>query len=171
MHARARGALPVARSDDQPTNTNSALILLVEDDTSTRESLCEILEHEGYSVLAAENGKRALECVETAATTPVLILLDLAMPVMDGFGFVSQIPDCAKLASVPVIVMSADSRASQLRLQRPENVKEILSKPVDLRLMMELVGRYAQRSQTVARSHAKPQQGSRSVGTNPSNLR
>ena len=116
----------------------SATILLVEDDSGAREALCEILNHAGYSVLPAENGMRALQSVEATGTTPALILLDLAMPVMDGVAFLSHIPDHAQLASVPVIVMSGDSRAL-LSAERPDNVREVLPKPIDVSRMMELV--------------------------------
>jgi CheY-like chemotaxis protein len=117
-------------------------ILVVEDDSTAREALHEILNHEGYSVLPAENGKRALESVEASGANPALILLDLAMPVMDGAAFLSQIPKYARLASVPVIVMSGDSRAFRLRAERPDNVMAVLAKPLDVRRMMELVRRH-----------------------------
>jgi CheY-like chemotaxis protein len=117
-------------------------ILVVEDDSTAREALHEILNHEGYSVLPAENGKRALESVEASGANPTLILLDLAMPVMDGAAFLSQIPKYARLASVPVIVMSGDSRAFRLRAERPDNVMAVLAKPLDVRRMMELVRRH-----------------------------
>jgi CheY-like chemotaxis protein len=104
--------------------------------------LGEILNHAGYSVLPAENGMRALESVEASGATPALILLDLAMPVMDGVAFLSHILDHAQLASVPVIVMSGDSRAPLLRAERPDNVMEVLPKPIDVRRMMELVRKH-----------------------------
>ena len=119
-----------------------ATILLVEDDTGTREALREILDDAGYSVLPAENGRRALESIEATGETPALILLDLAMPVMDGVAFLSRIPDHAQLARVPVIVMSADSGASRLRAGRVGNVKEVLPKPIDIGRMMELVRKH-----------------------------
>jgi CheY-like chemotaxis protein len=117
-------------------------ILVVEDDSTAREALHEFLNYEGYSVLPAENGKRALESVEASGANPTLILLDLAMPVMDGAAFLSQVPKYARLASVPVIVMSGDSGAFRLRTERADNVMAVLAKPVDLRRMMELVRRH-----------------------------
>jgi CheY-like chemotaxis protein len=117
-------------------------ILIVEDDSGTREALGEILNHAGYSVLSAENGMSALESVEATGATPALILLDLAMPIMDGLAFLSHIPDHAQLASVPVIVMSGDSRAPLLRAERPDNVMEVLPKPIDVGRMMELVRKH-----------------------------
>jgi CheY-like chemotaxis protein len=120
-----------------------ATILLIEDDSTAREALHEILNYEGYSVLPAENGKRALESVEATGTTPTLILLDLAMPVMDGVAFLSQVPNYARLASVPIIIMSADSRAFRLRAERPGKVMEVLPKPIDLCRMKELIRKHS----------------------------
>ncbi len=84
---------------------------------------------------------RALQSVEAAGTTPALILLDLTMPVMDGVAFLAHIPAHAQLASVPVIVMSGDSRAL-LRAEQPDNVREVLPKPIDVSRMMELVRKH-----------------------------
>jgi CheY-like chemotaxis protein len=137
-------AEPVAVSEVKADWTTEAgtTILIVEDDSGTREALCEILDDAGYSVLPAENGMRALESVEETGATPALILLDLAMPVMDGVAFLSQIPGNSRLADVPVIVMSADSRAPQLRAERPDSVMEVLPKPIDVHRMMELVKKH-----------------------------
>jgi len=115
---------------------------LIEDDGSTREALRDILSDAGYSVLSAENGMRALESLEVTGATPELILLDLAMPIMDGVAFLSQIPRYAQLANVQVIVMSADSRAFRLRAERPDKVMEVLPKPIDLSRMMELIKKH-----------------------------
>jgi DNA-binding NtrC family response regulator len=118
-------------------------ILIVEDDNGTREALRAILDDAGYSVLSAENGLRAFESVEAAGATPALILLDLTMPVMDGMAFLSQIPAHAQLARVPVIVMSGDSRAPMLRYEGPDNVMEVLPKPIDVSRMMELIRKHS----------------------------
>jgi CheY-like chemotaxis protein len=93
-------------------------------------------------VLSAENGMHALESVAATGATPALILLDLAMPVMDGLAFLSKIPEHAQLARVPIIVMSGDSKAPQLRFEQPDNVMEVLLKPIDVSRMMELVRKH-----------------------------
>jgi CheY-like chemotaxis protein len=134
-------------------NGDGATILLVEDDNSAREALHEILNAAGYSVLSAENGKRALESVQTTAATPTLILLDLAMPVMDGMAFLSQVPRYTKLASVPVILMSGDSRVFRLDAEPTGNVRAVLAKPLNLGRMMELVKKHT----TLARDFTVPQ--------------
>jgi CheY-like chemotaxis protein len=124
-------------------NGGGATILLVEDGSSTREALREILDQAGYSVLPAENGRHAFDSLEATGARPALILLDLAMPVMDGVAFLSQMLQHAQLASIPVIVMSGDPRAPRLRAARPRNVIDVLPKPIDVHRMMELVRKHA----------------------------
>ena len=105
----------------------SATVLIVEDDLDTREMLGRFLELEGYNVETAENGKRALERLGSGVGACV-ILLDLMMPVMDGWQFrQEQIRDAA-LADIPVIVVSAAGRDRLEKIQ----ANAYLSKPVDL---------------------------------------
>jgi CheY-like chemotaxis protein len=101
--------------------------LIVEDDLDTREMLGRFLELEGFNVETAENGKRALERLGSGVGACV-ILLDLMMPVMDGWQFrQEQIRDSA-LADIPVIVVSAAGRERLEKIQ----ADAYLSKPVDL---------------------------------------
>jgi CheY-like chemotaxis protein len=116
------------------------MILVVEDDADTREALSEILDCAGYSVALAENGLRALESVQR--DLPALILLDLSMPVMDGLTLLSNLRKRSELANVPVIVMSANAKGNGRR-QLPPNVVEVLSKPIDVRYMMQLVKKHS----------------------------
>ena len=81
-------------------------ILVVEDDKDLREGLCEALELEGYVAVCTENGQAALRYLATGAR-PCLILLDLMMPVMDGWTFRKEMMKDATLATIPVIVMTA----------------------------------------------------------------
>src|SRR5580765_7790969 len=82
-------------------------ILLVEDDFDMRDALIPILEYAGHHVVGAANGREALEQLR-AGPKPSLILLDLMMPVMNGTEFrAEQLRDPA-LASIPVVVVSAD---------------------------------------------------------------
>ena len=80
-------------------------VLVVDDDAGIRESLVLLLEDEGYEVRAAPNGRAALELL--ARWRPAVILLDLMMPVMDGWAFrAHQLADRA-CGDIPVVVMSA----------------------------------------------------------------
>jgi CheY-like chemotaxis protein len=85
-------------------------ILLVEDDKDLRESLGEALRFEGYEVVCVEHGEAALRYLGTGAR-PCVILLDLMMPVMDGWTFREQMLKDPALAPIPVVVMTAASTA------------------------------------------------------------
>jgi CheY-like chemotaxis protein len=108
-------------------------ILIVEDDEGVRRSLQGILEDEGYSVEVAKDGGEALKRLQSEPL-PSLILLDLTMPRMDGEEFrVRQLGD-ARLATVPVIVLTArpdgKEKARQLQaadyLPKPMSFEELL---------------------------------------------
>lgn len=83
-------------------------IVIVEDDHDIRVTLREILEIQGYQVFSAANGKDGLE--KLAEITPSVILLDLMMPVMDGWEFLRNKEQDPSRASVPVVVMSASGK-------------------------------------------------------------
>ena len=116
-------------------------IFIVEDDVDTREMLGRFLELEGFDVETAENGRQALERLE-GAKRPCVILLDLMMPVMDGWQFRREQIQRAALANIPVIVVSAAGR---------ERIEQIdadayLCKPVDLEELLARIGEYCHRS-------------------------
>ncbi len=104
-------------------------ILIVEDDFDIREALTQILEEEGYPVRGAANGKEALE-VAASGPTPSLILLDLMMPVMNGWQFRAEQLQNPRLASVPVLVISADPHVQPKAATL--GVAGLLKKPVSL---------------------------------------
>ena len=81
-------------------------VLLVEDDLALRKSLTELLETEGFRALAAGNGFEAVELLRHEPR-PDLILLDLMMPVMNGWAFLKYRNEHAVLSSVPVVVTTA----------------------------------------------------------------
>jgi CheY-like chemotaxis protein len=115
----------------------SGTILIVEDDIDTREMLGRFLELEGYRVETAENGKRALERLGSGVEACV-ILLDLMMPVMDGWQFRLEQARNAELAGIPVIVVSAAGRE---RIQKID-ADAYLSKPVDLEELLGCVTQF-----------------------------
>ncbi|HWX35745.1 MAG TPA: response regulator, partial [Steroidobacteraceae bacterium] len=85
----------------------NAKILVVEDERGQREALAEVLSRLGYEVQCAANGSEALELMRHSESLPGLILLDLMMPVMDGWEFRAQQRKDRALADVPVVVLSA----------------------------------------------------------------
>jgi CheY-like chemotaxis protein len=87
-------------------------ILVVEDDLATREALALLLAAEGYQVTTAPDGLAALHQLRNG-NRPALIVLDLMMPVMDGWQFRSAQRSDPELADIPVMVCSAGGRVSQ----------------------------------------------------------
>jgi len=116
------------------TRPERPLILVVEDDSDIRESVVEVLEDEGYRVLAAADGRQALLVLEGLPAPPALILLDLMMPIMNGFQFREEQLKIPALAGVPVVVVTADvnakNKADQLRaaafVQKPLKIQTLL---------------------------------------------
>ena len=117
-------------------------ILVVEDDDAIRGLVSEILRDDGYNVREATNGVEALEQVREEH--PDLIVLDLMMPVMDGWAFVEECRRKPCCDEVPIVVTSAshDLPHTAERL-RTLGVRTCLAKPFDVDGLLALVERYA----------------------------
>jgi len=116
-----------------------ARILLVEDDPGLRDALAEVLSERGYVVSCAADGLAALaELAELPA--PSVILLDLAMPVMDGWTFRAEQRRDPRLADIPTIVLSASLDADPRSLDGLDPAA-MLSKPFDLDRLLDTVER------------------------------
>lgn len=118
----------------------SKRVLIVEDDPAIREGLKEVLEIEGFSAETASNGKEALEISEQAGNNICLILLDLMMPVMNGIQFLEAKQKHARLASVPVVVITASH--GEPALTAATKAEGVLKKPIDLNVLMKFVRKY-----------------------------
>jgi CheY-like chemotaxis protein len=116
-------------------------ILVVEDDFDIREALTQILEEEGYTVRAAANGREALDAAGDGLV-PSLILLDLMMPVMNGWQFRAEQLRDVRLASVPVLVISADPHL-QAKVATLGDVG-VLKKPIHLDELLSAVAGHCQ---------------------------
>ena len=111
-------------------------ILIVDDDPDILEALAEILDAEGFEVDRARNGKEALE--RMSAQPPSLVLLDLMMPVMDGWEFSQQLKTRGEdLARTPIIVLSADRNVASKA--RDIGAVGHLAKPFELTDLLQLV--------------------------------
>jgi CheY-like chemotaxis protein len=110
-------------------------ILVVEDDAATRSAMQMVLNGFGYRVAAASNGQEALDHLRSGNGLPALILLDLMMPVMDGWRFRDEQNKDPALSSIPVVVISADGHVDQKAsalgaaacLRKPIEVEELLA--------------------------------------------
>lgn len=106
-------------------------ILIVEDDETIRETLAEILRGEGYPVATAENGQVALE--RLSEKTPCFVILDLMMPVLNGWQVVDEMQKQAALKEVPICVVSAST------VQAPKEAFRVLTKPVNVGVLLQIV--------------------------------
>jgi len=111
-------------------------ILVVEDNKEIQDSLKVALEVEGYNVFTADNGKEGLEALNKMPT-PCMILLDLMMPVMNGWEFVEEISKDIMLSSIPVVVVSAfgDKKGTP-------KTEGYIQKPVDLDALLSTVSKH-----------------------------
>ena len=117
-----------------PVSKHSASVLLVEDDVDIREAVSAVLEAEGYTVLTAGNGEEALRTLEQGQ--PCVVLLDLMMPVMDGWDFLAELKKSRRHEDLPVVVVSAYSE------RKAEGVRRILKKPLDVNQLLAAVADY-----------------------------
>lgn len=114
-------------------------ILIVEDDADLRETLADILQYEGFHVETASNGQEAWLRL-AAEPLPALVLLDLKMPVMDGWEFRARQLRDPQIASVPVVLISA---AEEIRQQAALlSADAFLSKPIDVSRLIDVVSRF-----------------------------
>jgi CheY-like chemotaxis protein len=110
-------------------------ILVVDDDVDIRDAITVVLQGEGYRVASAANGRDALDYLHRAEP-PDLVLLDLMMPVMDGWQFRREQKRDPALASIPVVVISSAGSAPAL------GAAEFLQKPVAFDQLLRTVRRY-----------------------------
>jgi CheY-like chemotaxis protein len=134
-----REATQSASDEDSVRRAESCPILIVEDDADLREMMAQLLLLEGFTAQAVGNGREALEYLRRG-DSPQLILLDLMMPVMDGWEFRREQQRDPKVADVPVIVLSA------LDQTRVGDIGEVafLKKPLDFDRLLDLVRRFCQ---------------------------
>jgi CheY-like chemotaxis protein len=114
-------------------------VMLVEDDLGLRDILAEILRQGGFEVRVAANGQEALDALRRLSP-PCVILLDLLMPVMNGWQFRTQQRADPALATIPVVAISADHVA--LRRASELGVAAQLRKPIDNEDLIEIVRRF-----------------------------
>ena len=101
-------------------------VLVVEDDPAMREMLCAMLGNKEWTVAEAENGLAALESITRCP--PSLILLDLRMPVMDGFEMIAELRKHEDWRKIPVVVISAKELTPEDRERLQGHVQKILQK-------------------------------------------
>lgn len=121
--------------------TNDRNILIIDDSKDMRSLLKVILESKGYEANCSSNGEEALNILKSNAKLPDLILLDLRMPIMDGFEFLKRQRENPKLKDIPVVVMSGDDETESNELTTGS---ALLMKPFDLRSVIATVDKFSQ---------------------------
>jgi CheY-like chemotaxis protein len=115
-------------------------ILVVDDNDDLRETVQMLLEQFGYTVAVAANGQEALERLEGGAR-PSVILLDLMMPELNGWQFFERARQDARLASIPLVIMTAHKPTDAVRFPPAD----VLQKPFDAAELLATIARHVTR--------------------------
>lgn len=118
---------------------HSHSVLIVEDDVAIRDVFAELLRAEGHSVSLAEHGEEAMGML-LDGTHPCLIVADLLMPVLDGWGLAARLAAEPKLASIPFVVLSALPVSGAREM--PPGARARLTKPVALDHLLATVDQH-----------------------------
>ena len=132
-------------------------VLVVDDDPDTRIRLRSMLERDNWAVTEAENGRHALDLFPS--TKPSVVVLDLTMPVMDGFAFLAELRARPDGVDVPVVVLTAHSLSNDDR-RRLRGANQVLNKgDISLRTLVERLRQLAEepRREEDARTGSRPQ--------------
>jgi CheY-like chemotaxis protein len=118
----------------------SATILLAEDNLDNRTIYRTILEHMGYRVVEATDGQAAVDLA--LEHLPALILMDISMPVMDGWAAARAIRAAPSTAGIPIVALTAHALATDRSRAEEEGFDSYLAKPVEPRRVVEEVRRF-----------------------------
>lgn len=114
-------------------------ILIVEDKATSRELMRTVLEKQGYAVIEAENGEQGLD--QARAQMPDLILLDLQMPLRNGYEMAAELRKDPRFASVPIVAVTASAMQGEREKALAAGFSGYLTKPLPLAKLREEVRR------------------------------
>ena len=128
--------LPHQSAEGDRTGVDTVkFVLVVDDDPDLLEVTSFVIETEGMAVETARNGEEALALL-SAGRLPALVLLDLMMPVMNGWEFLAAVANDPLIKGIPVVVLTAAEHTEV------PGALEVLSKPMDLKELLRVVARY-----------------------------
>ncbi len=119
------------------------MILLVDDDRESCEALAEFLSLQGHAVKSAGNGSEALQLLADSHTRPAVILLDLEMPVLDGWGFLAERGKDPLLADIPVVIVSGYHDVA--RKAKDAGAAAVMRKPVEPQTLLHVIEHFEER--------------------------
>lgn len=135
----------------------SKSILLIEDNKEMRENTAEILELANYKVSVAKNGKEGVEIAQKAR--PDLIICDIMMPVLDGYGVLHMLSKNDETASIPFIFLTAKAERSDLRKGMEMGADDYLTKPFDDIELLNAVESRLRKSEVMKKEFSKNMDG------------
>jgi CheY-like chemotaxis protein len=109
-----------------------SIVLVVEDEKDSRDTLRELLELEGYNVQTAVNGREALDTLAAYGDQICIVLLDLFMPVMDGWQVIDELRASGQLATTQIVVITSAAYRAPIGIP-------VFEKPLDLDKVMNAV--------------------------------
>ena len=115
-------------------------ILLVEDNEMNRDMLSRRLERKGFEVIIAVDGQQGVDLA--GSESPALILMDLSLPVIDGWEATRQIKADPATQNIPVIALTAHAMAGDEQKAREAGCDDYDTKPVDLKRLLEKIGKF-----------------------------
>ena len=117
-----------------------AKVLIVDDEPNNVDFLEQALEDSGYQLITATNGQEALAKIQSEQ--PDLVLLDLSMPIMDGFAVLEQVKADSMLRDIPIIIISAEHDSKSVVKGIKQGAEDYLTKPVNVSLLVKKVKDY-----------------------------
>lgn len=135
----------------------SKKILVIEDNTEVRENLCEILELDSYEVVSAINGKVGIE--KAISEMPDLIICDVMMPELDGFGVLKILNKNPKLNHIPLIFLTAKAEKSDLRKGMGLGADDYITKPFDDVELLDAIEMRLKKAERINTDFDKSEQG------------
>jgi len=126
-------------SAEKAKSKQKIVVVVVDDDRYVLDFLKFTLEQQGFEVFAADDGEKGLGFVQ--AYLPVLVVLDLMLPKMDGFTILKRLAEQPETAKIPVIVVSAYAASESTRrmVQSQKNVREVFTKPLRTKEFIEKI--------------------------------
>lgn len=134
----------------------AADILLVEDDDGLGAILAAVLQDQGYAVARVSNGREALQRLATGRP-PRLILLNLVMPLMNGWDLREQLKKLPELAEIPVVVLSGVSHLEKKAAAL--GATDSFTKPYNIKALVDTVRHYCQPSERTVMAETEPRRG------------
>jgi chemosensory pili system protein ChpA (sensor histidine kinase/response regulator) len=152
--ARRVAAREAARTTPPPAPPRQALVMVVDDSLTVRKITGRLLERQGYAVAVARDGVEALEQLRALAAAlselPAVMLVDIEMPRMDGFELARQVRGDARLAGIPIIMISSRNADKHRNFAAGLGVNVFLGKPYQDEELLARVNEYSGRQARAA---------------------